>query len=94
MCNGAVVLAPTAPACCRCLLHLSVLSLLRLQVWQGQVQGKSFQHFTTKQCSSDSEGKAALQKAGYSVTVMKDRNLKDMKDDVRNFTATAPPACS
>ncbi len=28
---------------------------------------------------------AALQKAGYEVTVMKDRNLKEMKDDVREF---------
>ena len=28
---------------------------------------------------------AALQKAGYTVTVMKDRNLKEMKDDVREF---------
>lgn len=27
----------------------------------------------------------ALQKAGYEVTVMKDRNLKEMKDDVREF---------
>ena len=27
----------------------------------------------------------ALQKAGYAVTVMKDRNLKQMKDDVREF---------
>jgi hypothetical protein len=28
---------------------------------------------------------AALEKAGYTVTVMKDRNLKEMKDDVREF---------
>jgi hypothetical protein len=37
---------------------------------------------------ADAEAMAtALQKAGYTVTVMKDRNLKEMKDDVRNFKA-------
>lgn len=30
---------------------------------------------------------SALEKAGYTVTVMQDRNLKEMKDDVRNFKA-------
>jgi hypothetical protein len=48
------------------LLNVLLPPLLLPQVWQGQVQGKSFQHFTTKHCSSDSEGKAALQKAGVA----------------------------
>jgi Caspase domain len=41
---------------------------------------------TLRNARADAEAMgAALQKAGYAVTVMKDRNLKQMKDDVREF---------
>ena len=41
---------------------------------------------TLRNARADADAMAmALQKAGYTVTVMKDRDLKEMKDDVRNF---------
>ena len=41
---------------------------------------------TLRNARADAEAMGtALQKAGYTVTVMKDRNLKQMKDDVREF---------
>ncbi len=41
---------------------------------------------TLRNARADAEAMGtALQKAGYAVTVVKDRNLKEMKDDVREF---------
>ena len=76
------------------LLSMGVMALAQAQLAHAArhallIGNDSYQEVPAlRNARADADAMAvALQKAGYTVMVVKDRNLKQMKDDVRDFKA-------